>query len=429
MPLLKNCMDYPCLCRDCFQIFKFGPRCSRCNSPRIVSHKNLLELEIAHIDCDAFYASIEKKENPKLQNLPVIVGGNDRGVVTTCCYIARISGVRSAMPIFKAKKLCPDAVIIAPRMTYYKKISDSVKKILLTISPQIEFVSLDEAYIDLRGTFRLHGEAPAIKLAKISKEIESQLGLTISIGLSYNKFLSKIGSEIEKPRGFSVIGQSDSKEILKNKSISTILGIGKKTKLKLESNGINLIGDLLKYDKTHLTNLLGSFGETLWFLSRGIDNRLVTSNKRAKSISCEMTFQTNQIEFENLKSFLWDLSEKLSSRLKVQSLEAGRISLKLKTTSFKLLVKSITLEYASDSPELIFQASVSLLKKNMYNRPFRLIGLTASLFSISDNKSWNKNFFDKKDKQLLATEEAIDEIRAKFGKNSIIKGRAIKNVN
>ena len=199
--------------------------------------------------------------------------------------------------------------------------------------------------------------------------------------------------------------------------------------MKLESNGINLIGDLLKYDKTHLKNLLGSFGETLWFLSRGIDNRLVTSNKRAKSISCEMTFQTNQIEFENLKSFLWDLSEKLSSRLKVQSLEAGRISLKLKTTSFKLLVKSITLEYASDSPELIFQASVSLLKKNMYNRPFRLIGLTASLFSISDNKSWNKNFFDKKDKQLLATEEAIDEIRAKFGKNSIIKGRAIKNVN
>ena len=169
MPLLKNCMDYPCLCRDCFQIFRFGSRCSRCNSPRIVSHKNLLELEIAHIDCDAFYASIEKKENPKLQNLPVIVGGNDRGVVTTCCYIARISGVRSAMPIFKAKKLCPDAVIIAPRMTYYKKISDSVKKILLTISPQIEFVSLDEAYIDLRGTFRLHGEAPAIKLAKISK--------------------------------------------------------------------------------------------------------------------------------------------------------------------------------------------------------------------------------------------------------------------
>ena len=176
MPLLKNCMDYPCLCRDCFQIFKFGPRCSRCNSPRIVSHKNLLELEIAHIDCDAFYASIEKKENPKLQNLPVIVGGNDRGVVTTCCYIARISGVRSAMPIFKAKKLCPDAVIIAPRMTYYKKISDSVKKILLTISPQIEFVSLDEAYIDLRGTFRLHGEAPAIKLAKTEDELAFLIG-------------------------------------------------------------------------------------------------------------------------------------------------------------------------------------------------------------------------------------------------------------
>ena len=210
----------PTLCRDCFQIFKGGPRCTDCNSPRTISHLNLLNLKIAHIDCDAFYASIEKRDNPTLQNLPVIVGGQRRGVVTTCCYIARIRVVKSAMPIFQAKKLCPDAVIIPPRMHYYKRISYEIKKILTSLSPIIEFIALDEAYIDFTGTHRLHGEPPAVKLARISKEIESTLGITISIGLSYNKFLAKTGSELEKPRGFSVISQLDAPTILEDKSIS-----------------------------------------------------------------------------------------------------------------------------------------------------------------------------------------------------------------
>ena len=424
---MKYNIKNPSLCRDCFQIFRSGLRCTNCNSPRTISHNNLLDLTIAHIDCDAFYASIEKKENPKIRNLPVIVGGKNRGVVTTCCYIARINGVRSAMPIFKAKRLCPDAIIISPRMSYYKKISKSIKEMLMALSPTIEFISLDEAYIDFEGTRRLHGEAPAVKLAKISKEIETKLGISISIGLSYNKFLAKLGSDLDKPRGFSIIGRSDVKKILRNKPISNILGVGAKTKMTLESNGISIINDLLLYEKKQLNDLLGSFGETLWYLARGIDYRRITPNKPPRSLSCEKTLQTDQMDLEILNGFLWDLTEEISLRLKKLSLVAKKFNLKLKKANFNLIVRSITLENYSNSPEKIFQASKILLKKNISNGPFRLVGITATNFSDPRNTIWKNNFFEKQDNQILAAEEAIDDIRSKFGETSIIKGRSLKH--
>ena len=424
---MQSNITQPRLCRDCFQLFKCGARCNNCNSPRIVSHANLLQLTIAHIDCDAFYASIEKRDNPELRNSPVIVGGQSRGVVTTCCYIARIKGVRSAMPIFKAKKLCPDAIIISPRMAYYKKISKSIKEMLTTLSPTIEFASLDEAYIDFGGTRRLHGEAPAVKLAKISKEIERALGITISIGLSYNKFLSKIGSDLDKPRGFSIIGQSDTKKVLSDKSISKILGVGNKTKVVLESNGIYTINDLLKCERRELNNLLGSFGETLWFQSRGIDCRRITPNKPVKSISCEKTLQTNQTDLEILNSYIWDLTEEIAFRLKKRSLMARKFNLKLKSANFNSIVKSITLENYSNSPEAIFQAIKILLKKNIVKAPFRLLGITATDFSNFQGSEWNKTFFEKQNKHILDAEEAIDGIRSKFGNKAIIKGRSLKH--
>ena len=416
------------LCRDCFKIFERQFRCPRCNSPRIVSHPDLLALEIAHIDCDAFYASIEKRDNPSIRNLPVIVGGLNRGVVTTCCYIARINGVESAMPIFKAKKLCPNAIIIAPRMNHYRNISNSIKKMLTKLSPAIEFVALDEAYIDLRGTRRIHGEAPAIKLAKISKEIEASLGITISIGLSYNKFLAKVCSELEKPRGFSIIGQSESTSFLRDKPISKIPGIGKKTAKLLESNGMFKIGDILKSDKQYLTSKIGSFGETIWFLAQGIDNRKIVSNKPFKSMSCEKTFQTNQIQFDTLIKFLWDITENICSRLKTLSLMPEKLSLKLKTINFKVLTTSVKLEKPSNSPEILFKAAEILLKKNISKGPFRLIGLNVNAFVHQEYKKPNKNFFDPDFSQTLATEKAMDNIRSKFGTSSIFKGRSLKNL-
>ena len=416
------------LCRDCFNIFNDNLRCNNCNSPRIVSHQELLTLNIAHIDCDAFYASIEKSADPNLKNLPVIVGGGMRGVVTTCCYIARINGVKSAMPMFKAKKLCPNAIIISPRLPYYKKISSSIKAKLMTLSPAIEFVSLDEAYIDLTGTKRLHGYPPAVMLAKVANDIETVFGLTISIGLSYNKFLSKIGSELEKPRGFSIIGKSDTKEILHAKSVSKILGVGRKTEKYLEKKGIKVISDILKFEKDYLKNNLGSFGEKLWFLAQGIDNRKIVPNKPSKSISCEKTFQNNETDFKIIRSYLWDLAERISWRLKNEHLLAGQFCLKLKSDDFKLIQRSRSLSYPTNLAESIFQESVVFLKENISKGPFRLIGIKLTDFSNSKTANWTENLFEDKNINVLSSEEAIDAIRLKFGDKAIIKGRSLRRL-
>ena len=423
--VILNTKKNPSLCRDCFNVFNSGSRCNKCNSPRIVSHQELFTLNIAHIDCDAFYASIEKSDDPNIKNQPVIVGGGRRGVVTTCCYIARVNGVRSAMPMFKAKKLCPKAIIIAPRMPHYRKISTFIKEKLIALSPAIEFVSLDEAYIDLTGTQRLHGVPPAVMLARIANNIESVFGITISIGLSYNKFLSKIGSDLEKPRGFSVIGKSDAISILKEKSVSKILGVGGKTKTNLESKGIHRINDILKYKKDYLKNNFGTFGETLWLLAQGIDSRRVIPNKPTKSMSCETTFQNNQTDFKIIRSYLWNLVEKISWRLKHENLLTERISLKLKNETFKTIQRSKTLEIPTNLAEHIFQASEVLLEENISKGPLRLIGINLTHFSKPETTNWTSDFFVNTDSKKISAEVAMDNIRSKFGEGSIIKGRSL----
>ena len=422
---VKQNTKTPSLCRDCLSLCDNNFRCHNCKSPRIISHQELFSLKIAHIDCDAFYASVEKNDDPTIRNLPVIIGGGHRGVVTTCCYMARISGVRSAMPMFKAKKLCPNATIIAPRMSLYKKISKCIKEKLLTLTPTIEFISLDEAYIDLTGTQRLHGQPPAVVLARIANDIETDLGITISIGLSYNKFLSKIGSELEKPRGFSIIGKSDTKAILNQKSVCQILGVGGRTKTKLENKGIRVIGDILKYKKDYLKNSLGSFGETLWFLARGIDNRKIIPNKQTKSISCEKTFHNNEKDFSIIRSHLWGLAEKISWRLKSDNLIAVRLSLKLKSENFKLIQRSCNFRYPTNLAEYIFQESEVLLKANISKGPFRLVGINLTHLLNAKTTNWTPSLFQNNNNNLVCAEEAVDFIRLKFGEEAIIKGRSL----
>lgn len=414
------------LCRDCFNLFSNNNRCPNCNSPRIISHEELFTLKIAHIDCDAFYASIEKRDNPRLKNRPVIVGWGNRGVVTTCCYVARINGVRSAMPLFKAKKLCPNAVIIEPRMQHYQEISLCIQQKLIKLSPAIQFTSIDEAYIDLTGTLRLHGNPPAVLLAKVANDIETIFGITISIGLSYNKFLSKIGSELEKPRGFSIIGKSDAEDLLRDKPVSKILGVGNRTKTFLEGKGIRTINDILKYKKSYLKNNLGAFGETLWFLAQGIDTRKISPNKPTKSISRETTFQKNQTDFRIIRSYLWDLAEKISSQLKNKMILTSRVIIKLKSADFKLIQRSRILSHPTNLAESIFQESVVLLKANISQGPFRLVGITVSNFSKSEVVLRTADLFTSTDNNLFSAEQAIDEIRLKFGEESIIKGRSIR---
>ncbi|MDP3176031.1 MAG: DNA polymerase IV, partial [Phenylobacterium sp.] len=184
------------LCRECFQAGEFSRRCPACGSPRLIAHPDLTSLAIAHMDCDAFYASVEKRDRPELRDRPVIVGGGKRGVVTTCCYIARIWGVRSAMPMFKALAACPQAVVIKPDFTKYRTESRRIMEMVRALTPLVQPLSLDEAWMDLSGTERLHGASPALTLARLQARIEAEVGITVSIGLAANKFLAKVASDL-----------------------------------------------------------------------------------------------------------------------------------------------------------------------------------------------------------------------------------------
>ncbi len=413
------------ICRDCAKFSTYRVKCHRCNSPRILEHDELLYLNIAHIDCDAFYASVEKSQNPKLINKPVIVGGGKRGVVTTCCYIARIKGVKSAMPIFKAKKLCPEAVIILPKMSLYKHISKIVFSKFNQLTPLVETIAFDEAYLDFSGTYKLYKKAPAELLVKLALEIEKELGITISIGLSENKFLAKLASSLNKPRGFTVIGKSEKLEFIKNLHITNIPGIGQSLQKKFEKNSIMTINDLRKFDQKKLIKEYGSFGKTICNMSRGIDNRKINPFKQRKSISKETTFETNISDLNELKKTLWLLSEKVSEILKKNNLFSRSITLKLKRHDFKTITCSFTFIESTCLAENIYQTAISLLRNQIGKAPFRLIGLSTTKFSNQKQKSLSNFKFDQKFQKIEKTEYAVDKIRLKFGKEIIKKGRSL----
>ena len=248
----------PALCRNCLTSFDDGARCPACRSPRVTRHPELFDLGIAHMDCDAFYASVEKRDNPDLADKPVIIGGGRRGVVSTACYVARIRGVRSAMPMFQALRLCPDAVVIKPRMSLYADVSRQIRAMMEELTPSIEPLALDEAFLDLTGTARLHGHPPAVMLARLVKRMQSELGITGSIGLSHNKFLAKVASDLDKPHGFSVIGRAETADFLRDKPVRMIWGVGQAAQASLEQAGIRSFRDLLRWEQRDLMARFGS---------------------------------------------------------------------------------------------------------------------------------------------------------------------------
>src|SRR6056297_2915670 len=300
----------PAFCRDCLSSTPMPGRCPACRSPRVISHPELYSLGIAHMDCDAFYASVEKRDNPDLADKPVIIGGGRRGVVSTACYVARIRGVRSAMPMFQALKLCPDAVIVKPRMETYVEASRAIRQLMEELTPSIEPLSLDEAFIDLTGTARLHGHPPAVMLARLVKRMREELRLSGSIGLSHNKFLAKIASDLDKPRGFSVIGKAETEAFLRPKPVRLIWGVGAATQDALEKAGIRTFDDLHRWDKQDLTHRFGSMGHRLWYLARGQDQRRVSAHSPMKSISNETTFHEDTNDPDLLDGHLWRMCEK-----------------------------------------------------------------------------------------------------------------------
>ena len=416
----------PALCRDCLHSFEPGARCPLCRSPRVLVHAELHSLSIAHMDCDAFYASVEKRDNPGLRDLPVIVGGGTRGVVSTCCYIARIAGVRSAMPMFKALKLCPEAVVIKPRFAAYVEASRAIRAMMEALTPVIQPLSLDEAFLDLSGTERLHGAPPAVLLARLVQRMETELGLTGSVGLSHNKFLAKIASDLDKPRGFSVIGRAGTQDFLARQNVRVIWGVGQAAQGALDLAGIRTIADLLRWDRHDLGARFGSMGDRLWHLARGIDRRPVEREEKLKSISKETTFDDDTADADLLDGHIWRLAEQVADRAKARDLGGRTVTLKLKRADFTLISRRHSLEQPTQLADRIYREAKALFDTGRDKGPFRLIGVGISDLAPGDQADVAGDLLDPGAGARGKAERATDAIRARFGKDAIIKGRSLR---
>ena len=415
------------LCRDCLDLQPAGTAegaCRRCGGHRMLSHPELDDLGIAHIDCDAFYASIEKRDRPELRDRPVVVGGARRGVVAAACYIARLYGVRSAMPMFKALQACPDAVVIKPDMAKYQDVGRAIRQRMLALTPLVEPLSIDEAYLDLQGTEIVHGGPPALSLARLALEIERDFGLTVSVGLSSNKFLAKIASDLDKPRGFAVIGRAEAQDFLADKPVSLIWGVGKALARRLERDGIRRIADLLPIPETELVARYGAMGRRLYRFARGEDSRRVEPNAPTKSISAETTFNEDLSEAADLERALWPLCETVARRLRRQGLLGISVTLKLKTADFRQFTRSHRLSTPTYLAEIIFRAGREMVRANADGRRFRLIGIGLSDFKREEEAD-QLSLLDADVLRQHRLEDAMAQVREKSGSTAIQRGRSL----
>lgn len=412
------------LCRECDRILPLPSadnRCPNCGSRRLVYNDELLDLSIAHIDCDAFYASIEKRDDPSLNDKPVIVGGGRRGVVSAACYVARLYGVHSAMPMFKALAACPDAVVVRPNMKKYAEAGRQIRGLMQELTPAVEPISIDEAFLDLTGTQRLHKAPPAVILAGLIRRIERDVGVTASVGLSHNKFLAKVASDLDKPRGFSVIGRAETLEFLSGKPVGIIWGVGKALQASLARDGIRTLNQLQQMPEADLVARYGSIGRRLARFSRGEDDRTIHGNRPAKSISAETTFESDLADADRLRERLWPLCEKVSARMKRAAVSGRTVTLKLKTREFRILTRRRQLSAPTQLAEEIYRAALPMLEDEAKGPAFRLIGI-----GLSDLGAATGDAFDLLDPQSVRrakVERAIDTVRDRMGDKAIGKGR------
>ena len=417
-------------CRDCFAELgaPVPSRCPRCRSPRIVAHRELDALSIAHIDCDAFYASIEKRDNPELRDKPLIVGGSQRGVVLTCCYIARTYGVRSAMPMFKALKLCPHATIVRPDMAKYQSVGRGIRAMMGDLTPLVQPVSIDEAFLDLSGTRTLHGAIPAVTLAVFAARVEQDYGITVSVGLSDCKFLAKLASDCDKPRGYTLIGRAETRDFLRPRPVGAIWGVGAVTQGRLAALGFSTIGDIQDCSEAEFARRIGSEGSSLWRLSHGIDSRQVTPTREAKSISAETTFSRDLATSDELLPILYHLCEKVAQRLGHGDVAAGGIVLKLKTQTFQLRTRSRSPIAPTKLAARLFEAGRALLLPELDGTRYRLIGLGAADLRPGEDAD-RADLLDTSLPRQKAAAQAIDAVRAKFGNEALVRGITLQRVS
>ena len=418
-------MNWPAFCRDCLSDAAAGEACAACGSTRIVAHPELESLAIAHMDCDAFYAAIEKRDDPSLKDKPLSVGGETRGVVSTACYIARKYGVRSAMPMFQARKLCPQAVILKPRHAYYSQVARQIRGMMEELTPLVEPLSLDEAYLDLSGTTRIHHKSPARTMAALQARIEREVAITVSVGLSGNKFLAKLASELDKPRGFAVIGMAEARSFLRDKPVGIMRGAGKVMQAKLERDGIATIGQLQDADPKRLAERYGATGLWLHRMANAQDSRPVDPEGEMKTISSETTFDKDLSNYAELEAVLWRQAERVSARAKKYEMAGHTVVLKLKTADFRLRTRSTSLDAPTQLADRIFRTARAHLKREADGTRFRLLGVGLSNLGPADGAD-PASFIDAAGEKRKAAERAMDRIRARFGGEAVNTGRGLR---
>ena len=414
-------------CRDCLAPAPAeGRRCPACGGPRLLRHPEIHRLVIAHVDCDAFYASVEKRDAPSLASKPLIIGGGKRGVVSTACYIARISGVRSAMPMFKALQLCPEAVVIRPNMEKYARVGREIRRRMLELTPLVEPLSIDEAFLDLSGTEKLHRASPALVLARFAREVEREVGITVSVGLAANKFLAKIASDLDKPRGFSVIGQTEAAAFLAPRPVTTIWGVGRAFSERLAADGFRTVGDLQAADPARLASRYGALGLRIVKLSRGEDSRHVVPNSKRKSVGSEVTFFEDLADIRDLRPILREQAERVSFGLKHEDIAGSSVTLKLKTADFKLRTRTRRLADPTQLADRIFAAADALLAEEAHGQKYRLLGVAVA--DLCESRFADPaDLVDQKAMRKAAAERAMDEVRQKFGKRALETGLVFGN--
>jgi DNA polymerase-4 len=413
----------PALCRDCGADPGEAPVCPACGGRRIVRHPELFSLHIAHVDCDAFYASVEKRDRPELMSKPVIVGGGVRGVVSAACYVARIYGVRSAMPMFKALQACPDAVVIRPDFRKYTEAARRIRELMVALTPLVQPLSIDEAVLDLAGTEALHGAPPAAVLARFAREVEAKVGVTVSIGLAPNRLLAKIAAGRDKPRGFCVIG-AEAAALLAPEPVRLLPGVGPALAKKLESLGITRLGHLQTLDEREARRRLGDDGPALVARARGQDARIVDPTRETKSISAETTFDTDHADAVALERHLWRLSEKLAGRLRREDFAAAGVVLKLKTASFQTRTRTQRLPSPTRLPDTLFATARAMLAREIDGTAYRLIGIGAAPL-LPGAEADRPDLADPAAPRRAAAQAAIDALRERFGQGVIGKGRGM----
>ena len=399
--------------------------CGACGGTLLVSHPELHTLAIAHVDCDAFYAAVEIRDDPRLAGVPVIVGGSVRGVVTSACYRARAFGVRSAMPMFRARKLCPDAVIVSPDGRKYAAASKQVRRLMADTTPLVQPVSIDEAFLDLSGTERALGGTPAQTLARLAARIEREVGITVSVGLSWNKSLAKIASAFDKPRGFVVIGRQDARGFLADKPVRILWGVGPKMERRLHRAGLRTVGDLAALPPAEAKARFGAMGRRLARLSLGQDQRPVDAGRHhAKSASSSATFAVDHRDPETMKPLLWRQSETLARRLKRAGVGGRTVTLILKTAEFQVRNRATSLAAPTQLADVLYRAALPRLMEAADGTYFRLLGVRVT--AMADAADCDPATpFDPEEARRAQVERTIDKVRAKLGKDAITKGLAL----